>query len=155
MSKPVLTLSVCLLLVACQAGPINVLYKEGSTRDQRQEAYDQCMIEALKQVPQNMVTEVSGGYSVPGFISCEDKDDKRTYCTEVGGYVTPVTSESHDTNAALRARVVDRCLAEKGYTSIVRPICPSQQERSMAASQIAQPPQAAISCVAGPSVSTL
>ncbi|WP_176086615.1 hypothetical protein [Martelella sp. HB161492] len=154
MSKPVQPLLVCLLLAACQAGPINVLYKEGSTREQRQEAYDQCMIEALKEVPQNMVTEISGGYSVPGYVSCQDKND-RTYCTEVGGYVTPVTSESHDTNAALRSRVINRCLDKKGYTSIVRPICPSQQERAMAASQIAQPPQSAISCVAGQSVSTL
>ncbi|TCT43061.1 hypothetical protein [Martelella mediterranea] len=150
MFRFMLPLSMGLALVACQTGPLNVLYKEGSTRSQRQEAYDQCVIKALKEVPQNMVTEVSGGYSMPGYVDC-DTDGNQTYCTEVGGYTTPITSQSYDTNRNLRSRVINRCLEDKGYAAIQRPVCDSKTERASYAMLTRQPNAADITCVDGQS----
>lgn len=141
---------IFLALVACQTGPMTVLYKEGSTRPQRQEAYDQCYIQSLREVPQNMVTEVSGGEIVPGFISCREDDD-RTYCAEVGGYSTPISSTTYDTNERLRNRVVNRCLEDKGYARIERPRCDTREQRAAYAMLPAQPNAANITCVDGQS----
>ncbi|PRX04324.1 UNVERIFIED_ORG: hypothetical protein BCL66_11926 [Martelella mediterranea] len=149
-TRSFLSIAVLAALTGCQTGPIDVLYKEGSTRAERQEAYDQCFIQALKEVPQNMVTEVSGGYSVPGFIDC-NTDGDRTYCGEVGGYTTPVTSYSYDTNERLRNRFINRCLVDKGFTTIERPICETREERTAYALLPEQPNAARIACVAGQS----
>nr|WP_272210561.1 hypothetical protein [Marinicella sp. W31]MDC2876458.1 hypothetical protein [Marinicella sp. W31] len=149
-AKSILSVGMLVALTGCQTGPIDLLYKEGSTRSERQLAYDQCFIQALKEVPQNMVTEVSGGYSVPGFIDC-NTDGDRTYCGEVGGYTTPVSSVSYDTNERLRNRIVNRCLAEKGFSTIERPICESREQRNAYALLPAQPNAAQIACVAGQS----
>ncbi|WP_174802659.1 hypothetical protein [Martelella limonii] len=138
-------LAVLLGLVACQTGPVSVLYKEGSTRSERQQAYDQCFIAALREVPQNMVTDVSGGYSVPGTIACSDNG----ICTEVGGYTTPIESYSYDTNEKLRDRVVDRCLQEKGFEAVQVPYCQTKEERAAYSLQMAQPPLSEFACVTG------
>lgn len=146
MHRQLLPLTALAVLVSCQTGPVDVLYKEGSTRTERQTAYDQCFIQSLKDVPQNMVTEVTGGYSVPGVVTC-DTDGGNTVCGEVGGYTTPVESYSYDTNEKLRARLVSRCLADKGYGMIERPLCKTREERAAFAMLSAQPNAADIACV--------
>ncbi|TNB46135.1 hypothetical protein FF124_19720 [Martelella lutilitoris] len=149
-TKGLLSFAMLAVLAGCQSGPIDVLYKEGSTRAERQQAYDQCFIQALREVPQNMVTEVSGGYSVPGFIDC-NTDGNTTVCGEVGGYTTPVSSYSYDTNEKLRNRVINRCLTDKGFSTIERPICESRDERTAYALLPTQPNAAQIACVSGQS----
>lgn len=150
MIRKAFAFAVVLGLAACQTGPVSVLYKEGSTRSERQDAYDQCFIAALKEVPQNMVTEVTGGYSYPGTVTCNDKG----VCAEIGGYTTPIESYSYDTNEKLRDRLIDRCLANKGYTGVTVPYCQTKEERAAYRMQVAQPPISQLTCVTGPTVST-
>ncbi|WP_180901182.1 hypothetical protein [Martelella soudanensis] len=153
MFKHALPLAVLVSLVACQTGPVSVLYKEGSTRTERQEAYDQCFIAALKDVPQNMVTEVTGGYSYPGYVSC-NSDGDTTVCGEVGGYTTPVESYSYDTNEKLRKRLINRCLSDKGFSGVEIPYCQTKEERAAYQMQTTQPPLSELTCVTGPTVSS-
>ncbi len=153
MTRKALALAVLMGLVACQTGPVSIMYKEGSTRAERQEAYDQCFIAALKDVPQNMVTEVTGGYSYPGFVSCDTNGDT-TICGEVGGYTTPVESYSYDTNEKLRQRLINRCLEEKGFSGVEIPYCKTKEERAAYQMQTTQPPLNELTCVTGQTVST-
>ena len=151
MKAKLIALTTLLTLAGCQAGPLDVLYKEGSTRSERQLAYDQCFISALKEVPQNMVTEVSGGDWIPGVVRCNTDSNNNTTCGEIGGYTTPIDSYSYDTNKKLRDRVIDRCLADKGFSTIVRPVCKTREERATYAMLPNQPNAANIACVSGQS----
>lgn len=146
MKARILGTSALLLLVgACAtAGPAKMVYKAGSVRSERQLAVDECRIASFQQIPQNIATQVNPGYSNPGSISCNTIGGY-TNCNRVGAINIPATAVNYDVNGELRARYIDRCLAEKGFAVVEMPICgPNQPGPDQ---NLPQPDLAQIPCV--------
>lgn len=124
-------------------------YKAGSTHVDRQLAVDQCRIASLKEIPQSMATQVSGGYYNPGTVSCSTVGNY-TSCNNVGAVNIPATATSYDQNQSLRDRFINRCLQDKGYQLIPNiPVCGSEAERKAALYSPQPASAAAFKCSAG------
>jgi hypothetical protein len=71
-------------------------------------------------------------------------------CNTSGGLNIPGRVDTIDDNEGLRDRTVERCLISKGYTVVVKPVCKTQAERTIALQQRQkQPPLSEISCMSG------
>jgi hypothetical protein len=145
------SIAACLVsafvLSACQSlgGSVEVVHKTGSTLAQRQGVIDTCQVAALKDVPPAYETRIVGGYG-GGF---GPRYCAGWACYGYRGYAAPPTTVSFDPNDPLRARQFQRCLRNKGYSLISRPVCTTEQETSAYLNEKRQAPAAGISCVAG------
>ncbi|WP_155256380.1 hypothetical protein [Mesorhizobium loti] len=127
-----LQLVAVLLLAGCQTGPVPAAFKPGTNASQRQADYDQCKIASLREIPQAMATQVSGGVYTPGSVQCRTIGTI-TSCSESGGLNIPATATTYDANHGLRDRFINRCMMQKGYSILSRPACSSESERLKAA----------------------
>ncbi|MES0879367.1 hypothetical protein [Roseibium sp. SCP14] len=141
------SLGLALVLSACQSlgGGVDVVHKTGSTFAQRQGVIDACQVAALKDVPPAYETRIVGGYG-GGF---GPRYCAGWACYGYRGYAAPPTTVSFDPNDPLRARQFQRCLRNKGYTLISRPVCTTEQEANAYRNEKRQAPASSISCVAG------
>jgi hypothetical protein len=138
-----------LLLAGCASlyGPVLIVHKTGSTASQRQQVLDDCNIESFKSIPQAFVTDVSPGMRSPGHLECRDTGGGRD-CFYVDGIEFPPTVTTRDANDDLRKRFVGRCLADKGYALISKPVCNAKQDSDLyRANADNQPDANAITCV--------
>ena len=97
-------------------------YKQGMVFSINQRDYDDCKIQSIQQIPQNMITKIDPGVYNPGTLSCQPVGFG-TECKTVGDINIPPSSHTYDTNAGLRARFIDDCMFDKGYQSAVLPDC--------------------------------
>lgn len=122
-----------LALAACQSPSSSfVVWKPGASYDQTQRDTDQCRIAALREVPQSLATQVSGGVYVPGNVQCSTIGTL-TSCNRVGGVNIPASSTTYDVNEELRSRQINRCLQAKGYSVTVLPDCVGDTQKTKAA----------------------
>ncbi|WP_299481968.1 hypothetical protein [uncultured Roseibium sp.] len=138
-----LSIVFLLLLAGCQTGPTTILYKQGSTFAQRQNAADACNIAALKAVPQSTAVASTPGYYNPGYTTCTPIGNSVS-CSTVGGGYTPGSVYSYDPNQKLRNRQFAKCIVNKGFIAIEKPICPAD---STAKYPHRQPSEDQIQCV--------
>lgn len=144
--RSIYPIALALLLSACQttSGPVDMVHKTGSTREQRQDAVDQCRIASINKIPQVIGTETVGGDYIPGTTNCYDTGFGVS-CNTIGGGYTPPQSYSFDINEDLRERDVKRCLRRQGYEIYQRPLCTSDDFPYDV--NAPQPPAEQISCV--------
>lgn len=141
-------LSATLLLCACvTAGPVQVVYKPGSTGEQRLSALTDCQIEALGRVPRATATGVTPSYSTPSNVQCYGTG-AYINCQEYGGQTYGGTVYSYDTNVELRDRATAQCLQQRGYQVVSLPSCNSEQsKRAVSSVGRTQPTVDLIECV--------
>ena len=70
---------------------------------------------------------MTGGYSSPGSVHCTTIGSMTT-CNPIGGINIPASAQSYDANSATRSRYMARCLQQKGYSVLKRPICQTETE---------------------------
>jgi len=136
----VLILTGCITPVATTA-----LFNPGVTVAKKQRDLDQCKIASFRQVPQTVVSHVSGGYYHAGDVRCRertgDKDKgKGVYCERVGQVYIPPSTTMRDVNANLRWRFVRGCLEDKGYRVVEQLrgcLDAAERQRALAARSVA------------------
>lgn len=116
-----------ILVASCQTGPVTVLFKPGTLQSDRQNDVDMCTIASFKEIPQNIATQISPGYSSAPTVQCHNIGTSVS-CNSYGGINIPPSAYNYDVNKDLRSRFVERCLRSKGYTPIVKPICTGNQQ---------------------------
>lgn len=122
-------LTTIMMLSGCST--VTLLWKPGTSVTQKQYDYDECTIEAIRKVPVNQVTNYTPGYYSPGTTQCRRVGDK-VACYQVGEVNIPGNISTYDKNQALRTRVLDRCLAAKGYQQKQVPVCTNSQQKAEA-----------------------
>ena len=145
----VLLLTLAVFVSGCTEGPVLIVHQTGSTAAQRSAAIDHCEIASFRNIPQTMATHIDPGYSSPGSMQCNTIGNS-TYCNRVGGINIPATAITYDVNQGLRNRYVSRCLNNRGYSIIERPICFNDKDKQIAKERIRndrQPPANQIPCV--------
>lgn len=120
-----------LLLTGCQAGPTYVVFKPGVSLDQTSAAIDQCRIQSLREIPQALATDVSGGVYSPGSLQCTTYGNS-TSCNRVGAIDIPASSSTYDVNQDLRDRYVKRCVEAKGFSITPSRACLGDSEKRKA-----------------------
>lgn len=123
-------LTTIIILSGCST--VTLLWKPGVSISQKQYDYDECTIEAMREVPVDQVTNYTPGYYNPGTTQCRQIGDK-VACYQVGEVSIPGNISTYDKNQALRSRVRDRCLTAKGYQQKEVPVCTSAQQKAEAA----------------------
>lgn len=115
-------------VAACTASePALFIHKPGVSVAGKQAALDECRIASLREIPQTVVSQTSGGYYNPGTLQCNTVGGI-TNCYRVGAVNIAPTTTTRDVNEDLRARYINRCLREKGFslTAIPRCVMPSE-----------------------------
>jgi|LauGreDrversion2_3_1035106.scaffolds.fasta_scaffold78028_1 hypothetical protein len=137
-----------LFLCSCVAtGPVPVVYKVGSTGDQRKSAVLDCETQALSKVPRAMASAVTPAYTMPSNVQCYSTG-YTVSCQEYGGQTIGGNAYSYDANQDLRDRVTMQCLANKGYQLVSLPTCDAEQsKRAIASAQQRMPSYDKIECV--------
>lgn len=92
-----------------------IVFKPGVSLADSVAASDQCRIASLREIPQAMATQVSGGYYNPGTVQC-NTIGYSTFCNRVGSVNVPPSSTTYDANQDLRDRYITRCLQAKGFS---------------------------------------
>ena len=135
--KPLPALICLALMAACAPPPL--YHKAGADPALAEARRTQCEVAALREVPRDIrTTYVPPRYMPAPFF---DAHGHRWH-----GFVLlePGRTESYDANAALRARVVDQCMAEAGFRPVRLPACPP--DIPAPAPGAAQPPLGPASC---------
>lgn len=137
-----------LVATACVAtGPVNVVYKPGSTGEQRLSALTECETQALAKVPRAMATGMTPAYTTPSNVQCYGTG-AYVSCQQYGGQTYGGDVYSYDANQDLRDRVTMQCLAQKGFQTISLPSCDAEQsKRAVSSMGRKQPTYDKIECV--------
>lgn len=104
------------VLAAC--GPLGLYYKAGAPVAEMNRAMTDCEVEALGKVPVDRRIERDPIRIVPRKV-CDSAGNCRVFYDRVGGEV-----RTWDANAGLRSRVLNQCMADKGYSYVDLPACP-------------------------------
>lgn len=119
---------LCLGLAAAACGPLSIYYQPGVSVSRMQTDTTKCEVQALKDAPvaneirQTPPIYFPGGYYCSGSGACWTRPGYWG-----GGQIYTV-----DTNRNLRARVLDLCMADRGYQPVSIPPC-SQSVKNKAA----------------------
>jgi hypothetical protein len=140
--------SLVFLLSACvMSGPVAVVYRPGSTGEQRSNDFTNCEVSALREVPRATATGVTPSYSTPSNVQCYGSGNY-VNCQEYGGQTYGGNVYSYDSNQDLRDRVTLQCLQSKGYQVVSLPVCNAEQTaRAVSAAGRQQPTVDKIECV--------
>jgi hypothetical protein len=105
-----------LLLAAC--GPLGLYHKAGVPVAAMNSTLTDCEVEALAKVPVDRRIERDPIRIVPRRV-CDSAGNCTVVHDRVGGEV-----RTWDANANLRARVLNQCMTNKGFTYVNLPACP-------------------------------
>ena len=105
------------LLGAC--APFEIYYKTGTSVTKLQTDTTNCEVSALRDAPVANQIRQEAPYYIPGRTYC----DANGNCHQGGGYWRQGRVYSVDVNAPLRQRVLDLCMANKGYQRTEIPVC--------------------------------
>ncbi len=132
------------LLVLAACGPMSIYYRPGVSVSKMQNDTTICQVAALKDVPVNTQIRQNPPFFYPGRTICGAADD----CYRTPGYWADGGFYTVDVNRALRGRVQDMCMAEKGYQPVTIPTCPESIKNKVPATATTQlPPLTENSCV--------
>ncbi len=145
--KKLVVLLGLMTLAGCVEQPAYLVHKTGSNYADRMRARDACEFQAIQAVPRAMATQVSGGFYNPGTLQCSTVGTF-TNCNRVGAVNIPATATTYDANQELRDRYIGRCLADRGYSIVPKPVCTTEQQRqTFRATLDNQPPASQIACI--------
>ena len=151
--RSLIVLGIVVALGGCAtSGPIMLTHKAGTTLQQRQLDHDECKIAAFQQVPQDLVTDYSPGYSSPGTVHCNTYGGVTT-CNTVGGVNIPPSVNTYDQNRDLRDRQMQRCMSERGYQLLPVVLCAEDQVSTYVSSP--QSEVGAFQCVRSDQIHTM
>jgi hypothetical protein len=115
-------ISFVLFAIASGCTTDDVGYRPNTTLAAKDNTYFQCKIAAAKNVPVNTVVETSPIQTTPIKTTCKDGE-----CTTTGGETYGGGVSSYDANKGLRDQFFNRCIKEKGFSSITLPACRRKQ----------------------------
>lgn len=124
MIKPVFFGTALILLSAC--APFEIYYKPGASVTKLQTDTTKCEVNALRDAPVANQIRQEAPYYIPGRTYCDGKGN----CRRNGGYWRPGRVYTVDVNAPLRLKVLDLCMANKGYQRTEIPVCPQNVARA-------------------------
>lgn len=113
------------MLSAC--APFEIYYKTGASVSRMQTDTTNCEVKALRDAPVANQVRQEPSYYVPGRRHCDGKGRCRTH----GGYWRPGRIYTVDANAPLRLKVLDQCMAAKGYQRTEIPVCSQSITRAV------------------------
>ncbi len=119
-----LTLGVVAVLAGCL--PLSIYHREGVSVAKMQSDKTTCEVAALRDVPEARQWRRGPSQYIPGPRIC----DAAGNCRYGPGYYVPGALYTVDANAGLRARVMDQCMAQKGYTEVSLPPCSAAVARA-------------------------
>lgn len=131
-----------LTLAAC--GPLSLYYRPGVTVSRMQTDTTKCEVSALKNAPIATQIRQHPPIYIPAATICNAAKEcsvRPSYWVEGGIYTV-------DVNRNLRGRVLDICMAEKGYQPVTLPACPAKISKAVPAVATRKlPTLTATSCV--------
>ncbi|GFE50179.1 hypothetical protein So717_19320 [Roseobacter cerasinus] len=123
-TEPMVGIRSCLILsavVLSSCAPLSIYHREGVAVSRMQSDLLSCEITALANVPVNNQIRQEPPVYVPARRHC----DSSGACTTRGGYFREGRIFTVDLNADLRERAEVQCMAERNYTPVTVPNCPS------------------------------
>lgn len=140
--RPVIHPLVLVLAALVACAPPALYHKPGASPALVESTRTDCEVAALRAVPRDIRTRfIPAQYSYMPFCNHFGNCFHRTTM------IQPPRTESFDANAALRARVVDQCMAEAGFRPVSLPHCDPDRVRSATLPpDTAQPPLGPNSC---------
>ncbi|WP_290560887.1 hypothetical protein [Aestuariivita sp.] len=135
--------SLCILLILSGCAPLSIYHRAGVPVAKMEDDRLTCEVEALRDAPvANQVRQGPAQY-IPPRQYC----DANGNCVTRGGYWEPGAIYTVDVNRGLRARLLDRCMAQQGYRPVTIPLCPqSIASAAPPAATTTLPPLTANSC---------
>lgn len=106
--------------MAC--GPVDIWYKPDGTSTKAKTDLTNCEVQAVQQVPPNVVTRTTPTLASPALNSCY-RVGGTLQCRGFPHVYAPPTITQVDLNADLRGRVVEQCMTQKGYAPVSLPKC--------------------------------
>jgi hypothetical protein len=123
--KPLFVLSLLAVLAGC--APLTIYHREGVAVTRMQTDQTNCEVSALRDVPEARQVRRGPPRYIPGPRYC----DRLGNCRYGPGYYIPGEIYTVDTNAGLRGRVADQCMAQKGYAPVTLPQCTNAVAQSV------------------------
>jgi len=121
---------VAIALVLSSCGPVAMYYREGVSVSRLDTDRTRCEVEALKDAPVANQVRQNPPIFIPGNRVC----NAAGACYYEPGYWVGGGIYTVDVNADLRGRVMDMCMAGKGYQPVSLPRC-TQAVKSAAVPQ--------------------
>ena len=122
--RPALSVLGLAALVLSACGPLGLYHKAGVPVAAMNNTLTDCEVEALAKVPVDQRIERDPIRIVPRRI-CDSAGNCTVVYDRVGGEV-----RTYDANAGLRARVMNQCMANKGFTYVNLPACSQGVKRA-------------------------
>lgn len=119
--RPIASL-LCLGLLLAACAPMTLYYRPGVSVAKMQDDTTRCEVRALREAPVATQIRQHPPTYVPGARYC----NKHGECWTRPGYWVEGPIYTVDANARLRARVMELCMAEKGYNEVTLPNCPPE-----------------------------
>lgn len=118
---------VALFLGACSFSD-EIIYKEGSSIAEYEKDLLNCKVEGLNRIPRIIITKKKALEQVPGKVRCVETVDEDTQeiiseCTTTSTGFEGGEETSKDINEQLRQEFVQGCVSQKGYSTVVLPVC--------------------------------
>lgn len=135
-------LPALLLLAAC--GPMSIYYRPGVSVSRMQADTTTCQVSALKDAPVATQIRQRPPIFYPGRNICNAAGS----CYFSPGYWVDGGIYTVDLNQDLRGRVLDLCMAKRGYQPVTLPPCPDTVKRAVpAVATVKLPTLTSKSCV--------
>ncbi|EBA17784.1 hypothetical protein RSK20926_18637 [Roseobacter sp. SK209-2-6] len=106
-----------LMLAAC--GPLNVYFRDGVSQARLDRDLLACEVKALKEAPVAAEIRHRPPVFYPGRRVCNSEG----HCWTTPGHWVDGGSYTVDVNRALRGRIEQSCMAQKGYQQLALPRC--------------------------------
>ncbi|MBU2982305.1 hypothetical protein KO498_10850 [Lentibacter algarum] len=113
------SIALSLLLLATACTPLSLYYKAGVPVQNARDAETRCEVQAARDVPPRIITNVIPGRHLPPRQVCNSAN----VCHTKPPVFIPPRYERVDANVSLRAKAVDLCMRSKGYQHIKLPAC--------------------------------
>lgn len=142
MSSSLKIIPALLLLAAC--GPMSIYYRPGVAVSRMQADTTNCQVAALRDAPVATQIRQRPPIYIPGRNICNSAGN----CYLTPGYWADGGIYTVDTNQDLRNRVLDLCMAKKGYQPVTLPACPASVKNAVpAVATVKLPTLTSKSCV--------
>jgi hypothetical protein len=117
------------LLVLAACGPLSIYYRPGVSVSRMQNDTTNCQVAALKDAPVANQIRQSPPIFYPGRTVCGAAGS----CYRTPGFWADGGFYTVDANKELRGRVLDMCMAQKGYQPVTIPTCPASVKNAVPA----------------------